>query len=335
MAKPSKPKKGQQKTGNSNKSSKKTRRNYINIQKTLCTDAIALLNKHPAGIAEESLISLLSNYHGQPHDRVRQAIDQSPRLQRANKMVTLVRSASATSTDEQPPDLSSWAALCDELAFTLTETDLDSVSIEVPVISKSGNGSGATLELRFDVVRSSGSDQIWLAGRVTGPALLGTYVASQPAWTLTAGDQLPLIPAGVNLYSPAIVVWCDSTPREAATRLHDLLGDRLALPVDRIRRADTRCTPRELERRLGIRTTTHRLIERSSRKNDSARSCDRCGKPLSDQASVQLGIGPECLKYYSNEILKAVRKGDPQSIPRPGAKNEREWLSAVRNTWLT
>lgn len=49
--------------------------------------------------------------------------------------------------------------------------------------------------------------------------------------------------------------------------------------------------------------------------------------------SVNLGIGPECVKYYSKEVLESVRRGDMRSLPRHGSKREHEWLAMIREAW--
>lgn len=122
------------------------------------------------------------------------------------------------------------------------------------------------------------------------------------------------------------------TASAAAVVLHEVLGATLGLPVDRVRLHRQQCTPVELERRLGDEATLRRLGGPTGRKRPAVSQCDRCGPPLSDPVSVQLGIGPECRRYYSKEVLRRLRSPGHIS-PRPGSIKEKEWLATVE-PWL-
>ena len=55
---------------------------------------------------------------------------------------------------------------------------------------------------------------------------------------------------------------------------------------------------------------------------------------MSDPVSVEVGIGPECRKHYSAEVLRAVRSKQ-RSLVRAGSVRETEWLAMIHQVWLS
>lgn len=215
-----------------------------------------------------------------------------------------------------------WSKIRQEAAFRLTELDTESLAVRL----RNGRHSAAPLHLRFDHVKTSSSEEIWLSLWTIRSNVFDTLKPSEPM--TIHRDQLPLLDLADDDHAPRFLVWIEATPDKAAHRLQHLLRDLLNLDAAQLALDKETCTPRELERRLKTQATVRRLVERRHAGGFALRTCDRCGHPLTDATSVSLGIGPDCLKYYSREVLAAIRKGSNQSSVL-ASKTPVQWLTAV------
>jgi hypothetical protein len=238
-----------------------------------------------------------------------------------------------------------WDRVVEDVTLWLSEFDTESVHVEVTVDETVGGENPAgelppgasrgrkpeRLLLRYDFVEAGPRSRVWLTGLAQSPALLESYLAANP-WTLTPPGRLPLTGARANVVAPAVVVWRHATAQAAALSLREVLGATLSVDADQVRVERRQCTPVELERRLRDEATVRRLSGRTGRGRIAVSQCDRCGQPLSDPVSVQLGIGPECRKYYSTEVIRRLSRPE-QPHPRPGTLKKKQWLANV-TAWL-
>lgn len=139
-------------------------------RRALLDDAVGLVRQNPDGWNEAALTRFLAERHNTSSAAVVGVINDAPALTRVRNRVVLTRwpSASAARADEPNHGLD-WDELIEEVTFALSETDVESVLVEVPV------NPPARLQLRFDKVRSRRRDEIWLAGQATVPALWRAY----------------------------------------------------------------------------------------------------------------------------------------------------------------
>ena len=293
--------------------------------KGLRAEAVALVRARPGVWTLRALSQHLGRQYRLPPNLVRDLLEQGPELRRPPQQLPSHASHRPVMPTPTPTPIRSWDRVVEDLTWWLSETDTYGVHVEVPA------SATARLDLRYDFVRTGVGLQVWLAAIARSPELLQAYLTTGP-WTLTEPGRLPLVSALPDLVAPAVVVWRHATPKAAALALHEVLGETLALPVDRVRLHRQQCTPAELERRLGDEATIRRLGGRAGRKRPAVSQCDRCGQPLSDPVSVQLGIGPECRKHYSKEVIRRLRSPG-QTFPRPGSIREKEWLATVE-PWL-
>lgn len=188
------------------------------------------------------------------------------------------------------------------------------------------------LRMRLDFVKKRGRSSIWVAGLVEDQIVL-EQMSAEDAFVLSPGWSLPLVQPTPDSLLPQVAVWRIQSARQAAETVRSVLEGRLGLPAERVRTSHDDCTPGELDRRVTGQRTIGRVQGSRTRKNIATRSCDRCGQPLSDPESVRLGIGPECRRYYGQEVLNAVRRGPSAEVRRLGAKSQADWLSDVQRSW--
>jgi len=215
------------------------------------------------------------------------------------------------------------ATLADNIRFALTETDTDRLLVTAPGVE------GASV-LRCDFVRGDRGEEIWIAW----PAVSSEEwrpAAQAGAWSLGPGWKLPLTLApDAPGDHPPVLVFRERSAADAAHRVQTLVAGTWGIPEGRARLEKITCTPAELERRVLGEQTVRRLVARSTPRGPAVRTCERCGQPLTDPSSVALGIGPECRKYYSAEILRAV-KTRSVVLPKPSAQKPTAWAQAIRD----
>ena len=288
----------------------------------LRAEALIMVHKSPGAWSLRSLAQHLARRHKVQPAVVIWELEQSPDFRRPTE---LPAGGPRPRPVKASASVRSWASLVTDVALWLSEADTDSLGVEVT------SAASARLELRYDFVRTMAGVQLWLTAAAPGPAVLAAYLRTDP-WSLTPPGVLPLVPAPARLTAPAVLVWRHSTPQEAAATLSTVLGDGLGVRIERLRVERHQCTPAELDRRTTDEGTVRRITARRGARRAAVSQCDRCGQPLSDPVSVQLGIGPECRRYYSQQVLRRLQRPGSYS-PRPGSVKEKEWLALVR-PWL-
>jgi hypothetical protein len=291
----------------------------------LRAEAIKLVLARPGVWTLRALSGHLAHRYRLSPALVRDLLEQAPELRQAKPSSKRPVPLSARSAP-LPRPVRSWTCVIEDLTLWLSEADTDAIQVEVSA------NTIAPLDLRFDFVQTKrGRIEVWLTGIARDPVQIQAYLSTD-AWTLSDSKQLPLIAAPRDSTPPALVVWRCPTPSMGANTLHHILGDTLGLPVEQVRLHRQQCTPGELERRIADHATVHRLRQRKVRKNPHLADCDRCGLPLSDPVSVQLGIGPECRKHYSQEVIRTIRNPS-RTLPRPGSVRAERWLQTIQ-TWV-
>jgi Family of unknown function (DUF6011) len=219
-----------------------------------------------------------------------------------------------------------WDAI--ELETLVSLSDIGTDLLRIRILSRTR--SRTFFRLRLDYVGSPAQPEIWMSGGSVNQALMQRLLRSSPS-VLSPGLQLPLIAPSSDA-TPTVLVWRVSGPREAAEKLREVVGDHLGVHPGCLRTDKETCSPMELERRVGWDATVRRLRGRRTRKHAVVNFCDHCGQGLSDPNSVAIGIGPECLKYYSRDVLTAARHNNAQLL-RTGAKLPNRWLHEVAQEW--
>lgn len=293
----------------------------------LVADAIRLIARRPAGYPRKLLVATLVAKHGFSWAAVSHLIDRAAEFKTAGDAV-VYRPLVAKMRNPQNGAAITWDSLSADLLLYLNDPGTDTVHVQV---APSSGEQETSLRCRADFVRKKRSIQIWAAVFVEVPLLRDRLVNVGSVTTLTTSWALPLVPASSSTEVPAVLVWRYSTAREATAGLRAILETQLETTTDRVRFDREECSPGEIERRVQTQHAIRRLRERRARPA-AVRTCDRCGQPLSDPVSVQLGIGPECLKYYSDVVIKAIRS--PRDAPeRAAAKTPSVWLKAIVNAW--
>jgi Family of unknown function (DUF6011) len=243
-----------------------------------------------------------------------------------DKSGTLVMPVAARHSEQA--NKAAWDAVQLETLVSLSDIGTDVLRIRI----LSRNRSRTFFRLRLDYVGPPAQPEIWMSGGSVNQALMRRLLRSAPS-VLSPGLQLPLIaPSSDATLTPTAFVWRLSSPHEAAEKFREVVGDHLEIHPSCLRTDKETCSPMELERRVGWDATVRRLRGRRMRKHGIVSFCDRCGQGLSDPNSVAIGIGPECLKYYSRDVLTAARHGDVQLL-RTGAKLPKRWLHEVVQEW--
>lgn len=237
------------------------------------------------------------------------------------------RQPNPTAKTASPVD-DSWADLRVTIALRLSEIDVD--TLYVAVMPRAG--SDPIVKMRVDPVGNASDAEFWTALLVEDPAVAGPLLNANPR-TLSPRQRLPLRPVIVEgLTVPMTFVWTAKEPHSSAKAMCDLLKQDLEVSAKRIRIRAVRCSAVEHNRRLDLADTVRRVSGHRRARRLAVAYCERCGQPLSDQASVRLGIGPECLKHYSHREVKAIRSGTTHPL-RHGALKPSAWARAVVNGW--
>lgn len=294
----------------------------------LIADAIRLMARRPDGYPRRLLVATLVARHSVSSEAVSHLIDRTAELRTAGDLVYRPSTARVHNPQNGAVTTTAWDALSADFLLYLNDPGTDAVHVQV---KPSSGPQENLLKCRTDFVRKKRSIQIWFAVFVEVPPLrdrlvtIGSVTALGPSWVL------PLVQASSSTEVPAVLVWRYSSARAAATGLRTILEAELEATADRVRFDREECSPGEIERRVRNQGTIRRLRERRER-SVPVRTCDRCGQPLSDPVSVQIGIGPECLKYYADVVIRAIRS--PRDRPeRADAKTPSGWLQAIVNTW--
>ena len=293
----------------------------------LVAHALRLTSKDVAGWHRVPISTYLGKAHNIDPSVVLTVLDEAPELVCLGFMFhprPIARKLAIRDTSPTPSF--TWPYFTKELEFFLAELQTDTVHINV-----AGAQGGVVLRMRLDFVEDKGRLAIWLACLVEGSKLLEMLCEEAPL-VLGQAWSLPLKRPAPDLSPPQVIVWRTSSALEAASAVRAALEKRLGLSAQRIRLSRDVCTPNELDRRCSGQATVQRVRQSQGRRHFAERSCDRCGQPLSEPESVRLGIGPECRKYYSREVLDAIKQPGGE-VQRPGAKSPREWLSNLRDTW--
>jgi hypothetical protein len=273
------------------------------------------------------LARVLAKVHKLNEATVLAVLDEAPELVRVGHMI---RPRRAPGPRRLASDRSftgrTWRDVETELVLFLSELETETVHLDVVDAQRS-----VILRMRLDFVQDRGKSASWLACLVEDAALHDQLVQDGPL-ALGPDWSLPLSAPVSPPTLPEVLVWRTASPRHAASVVQDVLERRLGVPAERVRLRRDSCTPAELDTRVNGEQTVRKLRARRGRLNASVRDCDRCGQPLSDPESVALGIGPECRKYYSREVLAAVRKPGT-TLPRRGAKKQSLWRSELFSEW--
>jgi hypothetical protein len=293
----------------------------------IVADAVRLTRGEKDGWHRVRLSRHLSRAHKLPPAAVLAVLDEARELVTVGYMV---RPRPTAPRKEQSPrdEQTLWEGIVSELVYFLSEVHTDTVYVDV-----TSARPGMTLRMRLDFVKKKGRSSIWVACLVEGRMVL-EEMAAEGALVLSPDWSLPLVPPTPDSLPPQVAVWRLQSPRHAAEKVRSALEGRLGLPAERIRLRREVCTPGELQRRVTGQKAIHRLRGDRTRKNLATRSCDRCGQPLSDPESVRRGIGPECRRYYGQDVLDAVRRSPSADVPRLGAKSQADWLSEVLRDWV-
>ena len=260
------------------------------------------------------LLQVLSRAHRLPTSVVHQAVAGDPRLALSGDVIRLSHGDSprgrATETVRRPVN---------ELLYALSLIETDEVLL--------GPSSSREVRIRCDFIRADSVDRIWVTAKASNAdiyqRLLKVAGARQPRSRL----RMPLRPASETPSTlPCLLVWRVGAPAQAVRtveRVQAAWTDGRAWRQER-----AACSPGELERRVEGDRTIRRLGSRP-RSSFAVSTCDRCGMPLSDPGSVQLGIGPECRRHYSPEVLAATSRRTSQPV-RLGSRTPAQWAALVR-----
>jgi hypothetical protein len=295
-------------------------------RKALVAHALRLTSGEPDGWHRVPLSRYLAKAHKVSEHAVLAVLDDAPELISVGFMIM---PRPATRRPVRPPpsrveQVASWQSVTTELVYFLSELQTNAVQVEV-----AGSLGGVVLRMRLDFVQERKGFGIWAALLVPGRKVFDVLAADR-ARALGPGWSLPLIDPRPDAPLPQVLVWRSSAAVDGAAVVRRVMEERLGVAAGRVAVRRDVCTPAELDRRVTGESTVRRLRQSSGRTGFAVRACDRCGQPLSDPDSVRLGIGPECRRYYSREVLAAVR-GKP--LPRPGTKAQAAWLSEVRDGW--
>lgn len=215
---------------------------------------------------------------------------------------------------------STWDALALEVRRCLCDRSTDALSLAVIGPNK------RRLDLRIDPVRVDQKVELWMSTLAPTPFFRQKYVATG-AEDLRQSASAPLRPLrslAAGTLRESILVWRCSGDEAAAETLRATLEGGMGIPANRLRLEQLECSPAELDRRIdGKVALIRRHVERRAR-GIPARLCEKCGQPLSDPVSVQIGIGPECLKYFSREVIEGIRLGRVPDADLARAKLPRE-----------
>jgi hypothetical protein len=293
----------------------------------LVTHAVRLTSRDEGGWHRVPLSRYLAKAHKLSESTILVILDEAPELASIGFMIKPRRyRRTQFSVTDRPSGDRTWRDVEADVDLFLNEIQTDAVHVEI-----AGAQGGVALRMRLDFVQDLGGPAIWLACLVEGRIVHRELTKEQPL-TLGSNWSLPLVPAASPPTLPEVLVWRTSSPRAASGVVRAALEQRLGVPARRVRLRRDSCTPRELDLRASEETTIRRLRDHRGRKDIPIRACDRCGQPLSDPASVALGIGPECRKYYAREVLAAVRK--PGRTPsRRGTKTHSAWIGELLTSW--
>lgn len=293
------------------------------LHRVIGDDARTLLSRYRE-VHLLDLIQVLARAHSASPDDVATALTGDPRFHLSGPTVTLRgRGDRAPAAPTRPPKPAA-TSLVDDVRFALTETDTDRLLVTAPDVG--------VRPLRCDFVRGDRGEEIWIAWASVGSE--EWRAAGQAgAWSLGPDWKLPLTPATDAAEGhPPVLVFRERSATDAAQRVQTVIEELWGIPEGRARLEKNACTPAELERRVLGEQTTRRLVTRAMSRGPAVRTCERCGQPLSDPRSVMLGIGPECRKYYSAEVLRAV-KARSVVLPKPSAQKPTTSAKAIRD-WL-
>lgn len=294
------------------------------LHKVIGDDARVLLLRYRE-VDMENLSRVLARAHSTSVAEVQTALMSDPRFELAGASMTI---AGSRRTPEQAPQGGKPrppATFTDDVRFILSEADTD----RLVVTAASGE---STRTLRCDFVRGDRGDEIWIAW-AAGDDEEWQAAAQAGAWALGIDWKLPLVPATEALVGhPPVLVHRERSTGDAAQRVQAVLTTVWGRSDQHARLEKVACTPAELERRVLGEQTVRRLVRRATSRGAALRTCERCGQPLSDPASVSVGIGPECRKYYSAEVLRAVKTRSTK-LPKPSAQKPTAWVHALRE-WL-
>lgn len=288
--------------------------------------AVALTAQKEDGWERISLARYLAKAHHLSADVVLAVIDDARELESVGFMVRprRLRPRPDSSPTRRPPQ--TWETVANDLIYFLSELQTDAVHIQV-----AGSRGGVALRMRLQSVQDGVSPMIWTACLVRGKRLHGELVVEGPS-ALSPGWFLPLVEPSTPPVLPEVLVWRRPTPQAATEVVTTCLQRRLDIAVDRVRLRREICTPRELDLRLTGETGRRGHRDGGGRSGFPVRTCDRCGRPLNDAVSVQVGIGPECRKYYSHEVI-AARYRRVRVTAQPVRSPQGTWLQGLRDAW--
>jgi len=224
-----------------------------------------------------------------------------------------------------------WPELALDLRVGLENMATDDIELRIPVRGEiSAHLPDFVMHVTY--VQVSPTDvENWIVAFTSKQAVLDDLLPTKPV-TLSDGLHFPFRDPPKTCVETMPLVWRSRSPLQAETRLLEILQERLRIDPGRVRVSMTDCTPLELDRRLHISSVVNRLQSRHEHRPLAGAACDRCGQPLYDRESVRLGIGPECRKHYSPEIISAVKNGTADSQQRSGVALN-DWVALLRG-WV-
>ena len=294
------------------------------LHKVIGDDARVLMVRYRE-VDLQDLSRVLARAHSTTADEVQTALTGDPRFDLSGQTVTLVGRGDRVPAVHASPS-APLATLADNVEFALTETDTDRLLVTAP-------DADGVRSIRCDFVRGDRGEEIWIACAAANSEEWRA-AAQAGAWSLGPGWKLPLTLASEAPEGhPPLLVFRERSASEAAQQVQAVVADLWGTPDDSARLEKITCTPAELERRVLGEQTTRRLVARAASRGPAVRTCERCGQPLTEPASVALGIGPECRKYYSAEVLRAVTTRSVV-LPKPSAQKPTNWAKAIQD-WFS
>ena len=208
-----------------------------------------------------------------------------------------------------------------DLAVALYRYEVDAVEVERTSVLGSGR-------VRIDKVIDE-QKPYWLSTWLEQAEL-----ALPGDWKTLTRWRLPLVALNdPSRQLPGLAVQLFADAKAAADRAHRMLqgndpsAGRYQVTVEE-------CSPAEADRRLnarGLLTRRHGTGGRTGTSRIAEVSCLKCGLPLSDPASVKIGIGPECRRRIGDDVIQALRNPTPQRRELIGAKRPKQWAIAIRS----
>lgn len=219
-----------------------------------------------------------------------------------------------------PPNTPIPSGIAVDAAMALHRYEVDAVEVESTEVLGCGR-------VRIDKVADE-QKPYWLSAWVEqiGPAMEGGDWRTLSQW------RLPLVALNEpSRQLPGLAVQLFPNANAAADCAQHILQGVDQAP-GRYTVTFEECSPAEADRRLNARGLLARRHGTSGTgtSRTAGVSCLKCGLPLSDPASVKIGIGPECRRRLGDDVIQALRGPTPQRRELIGAKRPKQWAITIR-----